>query len=232
MRARDIMVTNVITVGPEASVRDAAKILLANRISALPVVDKDGLLVGIISEGDLVRRAELGTNHHRSWWLELFSGMNKEALATRFLKSRGRKVKDVMTTKDLITAKPTTPLREIAVSLEKNRIKRVPIVAKCQVVGIVSRANIIQALARLPEGPERKTTGDSMIRKNVMKQIKSGKWSKGSLLNVTVQDGKVQLWGVVDSEAEKQAARVAAELVEEVKAIENNVIVLPVVAGS
>ena len=111
MRARDIMVTNVITVGPEASVRDAAKILLANRISALPVVDKDGLLVGIISEGDLVRRAELGTNHHRSWWLELFSGMNKEALATRFLKSRGRKVKDVMTTKDLITAKPTTPLR-------------------------------------------------------------------------------------------------------------------------
>ena len=226
------MVTNVITVGPEASVRDAAKILLANRISALPIVDEQGHLVGIISEGDLMRRAELGTNHHRPWWLELFSGMNKEALATRFLKSRGRKVKDVMTTKDLITAKPTTPLREIAVSLEKNRIKRVPIVAKGQVVGIVSRANIIQALAGLPEGPQRKTTSDSMIRKNVMKQIKSGKWSKGSLLNVTVQDGKVQLWGVVDSESEKQAARVAAELVDDVKAIENNVTVVPVVAGS
>jgi len=118
MRARDIMVTNVITVGPEASVRDAAKILLANRISALPVVDKDGLLVGIISEGDLVRRAELGTNHHRSWWLELFSGMNKEALATRFLKSRGRKVKDVMTAKNLITAKPSTPLRAFPGGIE------------------------------------------------------------------------------------------------------------------
>src|SRR3974390_131393 len=232
MRARDIMVTNVITVGPEASVRDAAKILLANLISALPVLDKDGHLVGIISEGDLVRRAELGTNHHRSWWLELFSEMNKEALATRFLKSCGRKVKDVMTTKNLITAKPTTPLRDIAVALEKNRIKRVPIVAKGQVVGIVSRANIIQALAGLPEGPERKSTSDSTIRKNVMKQIKSGKWGKGSLLNVTVQDGKVQLWGVVDSDAEKQAARVAAELVEGVKAVENNVTVLPVVAGS
>ena len=165
MRARDIMVTDVITVGPEASVRDAAKILLANRISALPVVDKDGLLVGIISEGDLVRRAELGTNHHRSWWLELFSGMSKEASAKSFLKSRGRKVKDVMTTKNLITAKPTTPLRDIAVSLEKNRIKRVPIIAKGQVVGIVSRANIIQALAGLREGPERKTTSDSTIRK-------------------------------------------------------------------
>jgi CBS domain-containing protein len=232
MRARDIMVTNVITVRPEASVRDVAKVLLANRISALPVIDDQGRLVGIISEGDLVRRAELGTNHHRSWWLELFSGMNKEVLATRFLKSRGRKVKDVMTTKNLITAEPTTPLRDIAVSLEKNRIKRLPIVAKGQVVGIVSRANIIQALAGLPEGPERKTTSDSMIRKSIMKQIKSGKWSKGSLLNVTVQDGRVQLWGVVDSEAEKQAARVAAELVEGVKAIENNVIVLPVVASS
>src|SRR3974390_1376512 len=107
MRARDIMVTNVITVRPEASVRDAAKILLANRISALPVLDKDGHLVGIISEGDLVRRAELGTNHHRSWWLELFSGTSKEASAKSFLKSRGRRVRDVMTTKNLITAKPT-----------------------------------------------------------------------------------------------------------------------------
>jgi CBS domain-containing protein len=175
------MVTKVITVGSEASVRDAVKILLANRISALPVIDDQRRLVGIISEGDLVRRAELGTNHYRSWWLELFSGMSKEALATSFVKSRGRKVKDVMTTKDLITANPTTPLRYIAAALEKNRIKRVPIVVKGQVVGIVSRANIIQALAGLPEGPERKTTSDSMIRKNVMKQIKSGKWSKGSL---------------------------------------------------
>jgi CBS domain-containing protein len=226
------MVTDLITVGPEASVRDTAKILLANRISAVPVVDDQGHLVGIISEGDLVRRAELGTNHHRSWWLELFSGMNKEALATRFLKSRGRRVKDVMTTKNLISAKPNTPLRDIAAVLEKNRIKRVPILAKGQVVGIVSRANIIQALAGLPEGPAQTMTSDATIRKKVMKQIKSGKWSKGSLLNVTVQSGRVQLWGVVDSEAEKQAARVAAELVEGVKAIENHVIVLPVVAGS
>jgi CBS domain-containing protein len=226
------MVTDVITVGPEASVRDAAKILLANRISALPVIDDQGRLVGIISEGDLVRRAELGTNHHRSWWLELFSGMNKEALATRFLKSRGRKVKDVMTTKNLITAKPTTPLRDIAVSLEKNRIKRVPIVAKGQVVRIVSRANIIQALAGLREGPAQTRTSDATIRKKVMKQIKAEKWSKGSLMNVTVQSGRVQLWGLVDSEAEKQAARLAAELAEGVKTVENNVTVLPVVAGS
>ena len=232
MRARDIMVTDVITVGPEASVRDVAKILLAKRISAVPVVDEQGHLVGIISEGDLIRRAELGTNHHRSWWLELFSGMNKEALATRFLKSHGRKVKDVMTAKNLITAKPTTPIRDIAVSLEKNRIKRVPIVAKGQVVGIVSRANIIQALAGSREAPAQTMTGDATIRKKVMKQIKAEKWSKGSLMNATVQSGRGHLWGVVDSEAEKQAARAAAELVEGVKKVENGVVVLPVVAGS
>ena len=231
MRAKDIMVTTVTTVGPETSVRDVAKVLLANRISAVPVIDDQGRLVGIISEGDLVRRTELGTHHRRSWWLELISGINKEALAKRFLKSHGRKVRDVMTT-NVVTAKPTTLLRDIATVLEKNRIKRVPIVVKGQVVGIVSRANIIQALAGLREEPERTTTSDSIIRKKVMKQIKSGKWSKGSLLNLTVHDGKVRLWGVVDSEAEKQAVRVAAELVEGVKAVENNVTVLPFVAGS
>jgi CBS domain-containing protein len=231
MKAKDIMVTNVITVSPEASVRDVAKLLLANRISAIPAVNDQGQLVGIISEGDLVRRAELGTNHRHSWWLELFSGLDQETLAKRFLKSHGRKVRDVMTT-NVVTVKPTTPLRDIATVLEKNRIKRVPIVVKGQVVGIVSRANIIQALAGLREGPERATTSDSIIRKKVMKEIKSGRWSKGSLVNATVQDGKVKLWGVVDSEAEKQAVRAAAELVEGVKAVENNVTVLPFVAGS
>src|SRR6516225_2588230 len=223
MRARDIMVKDVISVGPEASVRDVAKILLANRISAVPVVDEQGHLVGIISEGDLIRRTELGTHYRRSWWLELISGINKEALAKRFLKSHGRKVRDVMTT-NVVTAKPTTPLRDIATVLEKNRIKRLPIVVKGQVVGIVSRANIIQALAGLHEGPAQTMTSDATIRKKVMKQIKAEKWSKGSLMNVTVQSSRVHLWGVVDSEAEKEAARLAAELAEGVKKVENGVV--------
>ena len=225
MRAKDIMVTKVITVGPLVSVREVAKILLSNRISALPVVDEQGELIGIISEGDLARRAELGTNHHRSWWLEIFSGRSKEDLAKEYLQSRGCKVRDVMT-KKVITAKPTTPLRDIAALLEKSRIKRVPIVDKGKVIGIVSRANLIQALASLGEESEQSTISDTTIRKKIMKQFKSEKWSKGSLLNVTVHDGKVKLWGMVNSEAEKNAARVAAEMVEGVQAIENNVTVL------
>ena len=230
MRANEVMVTKVISVEPQASIRDVAKILLANRISALPVVDEHGELIGIVSEGDLARRVELDTDHCRSWWLGMLAGRSKEALAKEYVKSRGCRVRDVMT-KDVITAKPTTLLRDVAGLLERNGIKRVPIVEKGKVVGIVSRANLIQALASRREPNETNTMSDSMIRKKIMKQIKSEKWSKGSLLNATVQDGTVKLWGMVDSEPEKEAVQVAAELVQGVHAIENNVIVLPVVSA-
>src|SRR5262249_40487059 len=112
--------------------------------------------------------------------------------------------------------------------LEKNRIKRVPIVANQKVVGIVSRANLIQALASLRKEIEPSAITDAMVRKRVMAQFRSERWSKHSLLNATVQGGKVKLWGIVDSEAEKEAARVAAEQVADIQEIENNVIVLPV----
>jgi CBS domain-containing protein len=228
MKATDIMVRNVITVGPEASVREVADILFKNRISALPV--SHGKLIGIVSEGDLARRAELKTDYRRSWWLEIFARKSKEALAIEYRKSHARRVKDVMIRR-VITARPATSLRDIAALLEKNRIKRVPIVANGKVVGIVSRANLIQALASLPKERQQSTITDSIIRKKVMAQFKSERWSKHSILNATVQRRTVKLWGVVDCEAEKEAARVAAEQVPGVQAIENNVIVLPVVAG-
>jgi len=230
MKARDIMVMNVITVGPEASVRQVADILFKSRISALPVVDEHGELIGIVSEGDLARRAELETDYRRSWWLETFARKSKETLAVEYVKSHARRVEDVMTRR-VITATPGTPLRDIAALLEKNRIKRVPIVAKGKVVGIVSRANLIQALASLSEESKQSAASDSTIRQKVMAQFKSEQWSKHSLLNATVQGGTVKLWGIVDSEAEKEAARVAAEQVFGVKAIENNVTVPPVIAG-
>jgi predicted transcriptional regulator len=130
-------------------------------------------------------------------------------------------------TRRVVTASPTAPLRDIAALLEKNRIKRVPILAKGKVVGIVSRANLIQALAGLREEDRQSATQDSTIRKKVMAQFRSEPWSKHALLNAMVQDGTVKLWGVVDSEAEKEAARVAAEQVAGVRAVENNVVVQP-----
>src|SRR5262245_10179286 len=226
MKAKDIMVMKVMTVGPEATVRQVANILFQNRISALPVVDEHGRLVGIVSEGDLARRAELETDDRRSWWLELFARKSKENLAVKYVKSHARTVKDIMT-RSVITAKPAMSLRDIAALLEKNRIKRVPIVAKGRVVGIVSRANLVQALASLREEDQPGTTSDSMIRKKVMMRLKSERWSKHALLSATVEDGTVKLWGIVNSEAEKGATRVAAEQVAGVRAIENNLIVQP-----
>ena len=134
VKARDVMVSNVITVGPDTPVREAANTLVKHQISALPVVNKDGELVGIISEGDLMRRPELDTDYRRSWWLELFSDTDKsnETIASEYVKTHGRRVRDVMT-REVITAKPGTSLREIADLLERNRIKRVPIVANREI---------------------------------------------------------------------------------------------------
>ena len=230
MNAGDVMAINVITVSPAASVREVATLLLNHHISALPVVEGDGSLVGIISEGDLVRRAELGTDQRRSWWLDLLSGRTNETLALEYVKSHARKVEDVMT-RDVVTATPTTPLRDIAALLEKKGIKRVPIVENGKLVGIVSRANLIQALAgTLPEIKD-VSTSDSLIRQKVMAKFETEEWSKHSTLNATVAAGTVQLWGFVGSDAEKEAARVAAELIPGVRAIENNVVVRPIVAG-
>ena len=230
MKASDVMVTNVITVGPSASVREVANILLANRISALPVIDEHGELVGIVSEGDLMRRAELGTERRRSWWLEILVGKGKEALATEYMKAHARRVGDIMT-RDVITAPPTAPLGDIAALLEKKHIKRVPIVEHGNVVGIVSRANLVQALASQRNETEPETIDNSIIRDKVIAQFRSEPWANFSTLNATVQGGKVELWGVVGSEAEKEAAGVAAELVAGVHAVENNVIVRPLVSG-
>ena len=138
------MISPVITVKPSSSVREVAEIFLKRRISAVPVLDDQGKLVGIVSEGDLMHRSEAGTQRQRPWWLRLVTG--EETLAAEYVKAHARKVADVMT-RNVVTATPDTPLHEIASLLEKNSTKRVPVVKDGQVVGLVSRANLIQAVA-------------------------------------------------------------------------------------
>ena len=230
MKAADVMVANVITVGPDASVQDVADILLTNRISAVPVVGTRGELIGIISEGDLIRRAETDTERRRSWWLELLIGSN--SLAAEYVKSHARKVADVMT-RTVITATPDTPLRDIAALLEKNGIKRVPIVRNRKVVGIVSRANLVQALAsRRKEGEVQPAMGDLTIREEVMARLDAEPWTRFTPLNVIVHGGTVDLWGIVDSETTKQAVRVVAEVTPGVRAINDNLVVKPILFGA
>jgi len=229
MNAADVMVSNVITVTPETSVREVADVLLANRISAVPVVGKNGELVGIVSEGDLIRRAETGTERRRSWWLELLTGATP--LAAEYVKSHARKVADIMTHR-VITAAPDTPLRTIAELLEKNSIKRVPIVKNRKVIGIVSRANLVQALASRWKEREAQPAADLTIREEVMARLDAEPWTRFTPFNVIVHDGTVDLWGIVDSETAKQAVRVVAEVTPGVLGVNDNLVVKPILFGA
>jgi CBS domain-containing protein len=223
MNASDVMVTDVITVKPTGTVREVAELLLTNRISAVPVVDEAGKLVGMVSEGDLLRRSEADTGHERAWWLRLLMG--RESLAAEYVKEHSRRVADVMT-RDVVSAEPGLPVADVATLLERHRIKRVPIVQNGKVVGIVSRANLIQALATLRKkltSPD--SIADTELREKIDARLKSEPWVRPFLVNVTVTDGAVDLWGLVDSTVEKRALRVAVENVPGVKAVNDNVTV-------
>ena len=221
MQAKDIMTRDVITVAPDNAVRDVAGIMLTNRISAVPVVDTSGSLVGIVSEGDLMHRAEAGTRHRRSWWLSLLTG--NDVLADEFVKEHSRKVADVMT-RDVITASPQATLGDIAELLERNRIKRVPIVEKGKLVGIVSRANLLQSLIKQPVHVEGQDTNDAQIHQRILARLKAEPWSP-TWLHVRVEHGVVELWGSAASQAQKKAARLAAELVPGVVRVDDNIVI-------
>lgn len=219
MKARDIMISPVISVGENETVRDVAKLLIAKRISAVPVVDRAGKVIGIVTEADLLHRAETGAEKPTSWWLSFISG--DRVLAEAYVKSHAVKVKDVMT-RDVTTVTPDTPAVEIANLFEEQHIKRVPIVSKGgDLVGIVSRANIIQAIATARPKLEI-STSDATIRKRLMDELEKQPWSHVHRLNVTVMAGVVNLWGVVESEQEQRAIVVAAETIPGVTGVNDH----------
>jgi CBS domain-containing protein len=221
MKARDVMVSPVITVKPSSLVKDVAGIFLERQISATPVVDDDGKLVGIVSEGDLLHRDEAKTERKRSWWLRLL--VDDAVLAADYTKAHARKVSDVMK-RNVITAAPETELRDIAMLLEKHAIKRVPIIQDGQLVGIVSRANLIQAVASFRHELE-VSSSDESIRDRLLAHLQSQPWAHTTLLNVTVNGGVVELWGLTFSDAERTAIRVAAESMPGVHAVNNHLTV-------
>jgi CBS domain-containing protein len=229
MRAKDVMTTNVISVGPDTDVRTVARRLIERRISAVPVVDHEDRILGIVSEGDLMRRPESDTERHPSWWLALLA--MPEEKARDYLKSHGLTAKDLMS-RDVVTVAEDTPLVEIATLLERHRIKRVPVVREGKIVGIVSRANLLHGLVAREAAPAA-TQDDAAIRQHVIDNAKKAGIDEG-YINVVVAGGIVHIWGLVDSDAEKEAVRVAAETAPGVSAVENNVGVLssPMQRGS
>ena len=230
MKASDIMSSRVVSVAPEATVLEAIKLMLDNHISGLPVIDKSGALVGIITEGDFLRRAETGTERKRPRWLEILVGPN--SLAGDYVRSHGRKVEEVMT-REPIAIDEDVPLDEVVRIMERCRVKRLPVMRGDRVVGIVSRANLLHALASMrKQAAAAKPVADSELRDKVMDRLRGEPWVRTSLINVTVTEGSVDLWGIVDSAAEKQALRVAVETTPGVRAVNDNVIVRPVASGT
>ncbi len=210
MQASDVMSTPVISVTEDTSVAEVARLLLRHGISAVPVLGTSGRLLGIVSEGDLVRRVESGTEREPSWWLRLFG--DSEERVRDYAKTHGRRVADVMT-REVTTVSEDASLPEIAALLERGRIKRVPVMRGGEVVGIVSRANLLQGLASSPaQAPAGAAAApnDRSLRTGVEQEMRRAGVDT-AFVNVVVADGVAWLWGAVRSEGQLDAARIAAE---------------------
>lgn len=219
MLARDVMTPAPITAAASLPVAQCARILLEKRISALPVVDAENHVIGIVSEGDLMRRHEAGTERHHSWWLEMVS--DPAALARDYVKSTGRKVSDVMT-RQVVSVTEDTPLSAIAEILEKRGIKRVPVVRDGKLAGIVSRADLVRAMLIGRPEPKLDIANDAEIRDQFLARLDKQPWGPRSYVNVIVRDGHVELWGFTGSTEEARAIGLLAEQVPGVRGVANN----------
>ncbi len=218
MRAHQIMTHEVITVTPETTITDAATKMLENHISGLPVVDATGKLVGIVSDGDFIRRTEIGTQRKRAGWLRFLVGPGKEA--TEFVRASSRKVGDVMT-QNPISASEDATLESLVLLMEKNNIKRVPIVQFGRITGIVTRTNLLRAVAQLAREVPDPTADDDHIRERVTHAIEQNDWRPLGL-QVTAKDGVVHLHGIITDYRWRDAAIVAAENVAGVRQVHDH----------
>jgi CBS-domain-containing membrane protein len=236
MNAGDIMTRDVVTVTPDTPVAQIVTLLLGRNISGVPVVDEEGGVVGVVSEGDLLRRAELGTEKRRGAWGEFFTGT--ATLANEYVRAHGIAARDVMT-REVVTVDRSTPLSEIADLMEEKRIKRVPVLDQGKLAGIVSRSNLLRAFASLnpPAAGAAWTQDDAAIRDRLLTELSRQAWSRRAENSVVVTDGVVHLWGLVSTPEESRALELAASSVPGVKAVQNHTIVLseepyPIFPGS
>ena len=231
MRAMDVMTTNVITVEPNTSVQELATLLSERGISGVPVVDSDNRLVGVVTEGDLLHRAETGTERRiqrrRSRWLDTF--VSDQEAARDYVKAHGRVVREIMT-RDVISVSDTTELADIATLLETKRIKRVPVLRDGKLVGIVSRANLVRALAMTKsELTIEADSDDHTIRQKLITELTGQEWVHMWAADIIVRDRVVHLWFSDDrSEEERQAVRVAAENIPGVRQVQEHIVPAPV----
>jgi len=217
MKARNVMTWGAITVGPDESVARAVQLMLQNKVSGLPVVDDKGRLLGIVTEGDFLRRGELGTQRQRPRWLEFLLGPGR--LAAEYVQASGQKVAQVMTP-EVKTITSESPLEEVVRLMERHRVKRLPVVEDGKLIGIVSRADLLHALGSIAREVKPTSSDDATIREQIIAECAKQRWAPH--INVVVRDGVVGLWGVITDDRKREAFIVAAENVPGVKAVNDH----------
>lgn len=221
MKVVDVMTREVVSIAPDASVMEAVRLMLQHKISGLPVIDGAGKLQGVVTEGDFLRRVETGTERKRSRLVEFLLGPGR--LATDYVHATGRKVDEVMTP-DARTVGEDEPLEKVVHLMERYRIKRVPVVRGDKVVGIVTRQNLMRALASLALAEHPVAADDATIRERLLAELKRQSWAPVGLIDVVVKDGVVKLSGALTDERERQAIRIAAENIAGVKKVEDHLV--------
>lgn len=226
MKAGDIMTAGAATVRHDATVAHAAGTMLEHRVSGLPVVDAAGKLAGIVTERDLLRRAEIGTEKHHSKWVELW--LSPRESADEYVRARTRKVSDVMSA-DVVTVDPETSLDDVVSLMERKGFKRLPVVRDGRIVGIISRANFLVALShRIDEDPAG-PADDLAIRRSILGEIEAQRWNPLAMVDVDVKNGEVHLRGSVSDEPVRRAVVVAAENTRGVTKVTDSISVVPFV---
>lgn len=229
MNVADVMTRHVISVAPDATVEAAARLMLERGISGLMVVDAKGELAGVVTEGDLLRRDELGTERHRPWWLRLLVSPARQA--ADFTRTHGRRVADVMT-RDVVTVASDSPLEQVVEAMESHRIKRVPVTEGGRVIGVVSRADLLRALVVAERRDKPVATDDRSIRAAILDAMDKQSWAPLTTLNVTVADRVVDIWGTITNDQERRAISVLAENTPGVEQVNDHLVCVEPYSGT
>jgi CBS domain-containing protein len=228
MKAEDVMTRDVISIDPDSTVLQAARLMLQHRISGLPVIDANGQLVGVLSEGDFLRRRETNTEKRRSRWLEFLMGPGR--IAAEYTHSHGCKVSEAMT-RNPQTVSETASLEDIVELMERHRIKRVPVLCGDEVVGIVTRSNLMRAMVSVARAMPPVATDDTAIRQRLLDEVQKADWAPSATIDVVVRDGIVELWGVIVDDRQREALKVAAENISGVKAVKDHLVWVEPMSG-
>ena len=228
MKVADVMTYRVISVTPDVGVAEAARLMLQASISGLPVVDRSGMMVGIVTEGDFLRRAETGTSKRRARWLEFFMSPGK--LAEEYSRSHGRKVSEIMTPEPLCVGEETT-LESAVELMERHRIKRLPVLRDGKPVGMLSRANLLRGLVDSDRKTKSSTAADWAIREQISTELHKHAWAPVYGLDVKIRNGSVDLYGTILDERERKAIIIAVENIPGVKEVRDHIALIEPMSG-